>query len=135
MKNIISTIVLVFVFAQAFAISTPTNTNIENLNDLETISAKKDIRTDTIKVMGNCDMSKARIENAGLIKGVKKITWDKHSESTIVIYDASKTTIDKVEVAIAAVGHDTTNHKADDKVYNTLPKCCQYRGKCCSHKH
>ena len=135
MKNIITTIVLVFAFAQAFAISTPKNITIENLNDLEITSDKKDIRTDTIKVMGNCDMCKTRIENAGLIKGVKKISWDKHSENTVVIYDASKTTLDKVEQAIAEVGHDTTNHKADDKVYNALPKCCKYRGKCCSHKH
>lgn len=134
MKNIITTIVLIFAFTQAFATFTLENAIIENLNDLEIISINKDIRTDTIIVKGNCNMCKTRIENAGLIKGVKKITWVKHDDIAIVIYDASKTTIDKVEQAIAEVGHDTTNHKADDKVYNTLPECCKYRGKCCS-KH
>ncbi len=134
MKNIITTIVLILAFTQAFAISAPMNTNIENLNNLELISAKKDIHTDTIMVKGNCNMCKTRIENAGLIKGVKRITWIKHDDIAIVIYDATKTSIDKVEQAIAEVGHDTTNHKADDKVYNALPKCCKYRGTCCS-KH
>ena len=134
MKNIVTTIILVFAFTQAFSFSTPKNISIESFNDLEIISAKKDIRTDTIMVKGNCNMCKKRIENAGLIKGVKRITWNKKTDETIVIYDASKTTIEKVKEAIAEVGHDTNTFKADDKVYNALPGCCKYRGSS-SNKH
>lgn len=90
-------------------------------------SSKKDIRTDTLHVEGNCNMCKTRIENAALIKGVKKAVWDKYKHQLIVIYDANKTDLDKIQKAIADVGHDTPKYKASDEVYNGLPKCCAYR--------
>ncbi len=94
---------------------------------LANTASKKDIRTDTLHVEGNCNMCKTRIENAALIKGVKKAVWDKHKHQLIVIYDANKTDIDKVQKAIAKAGHDTPKYKASDEVYNKLPKCCAYR--------
>ena len=94
---------------------------------LSNISSKKDIRTDTIHVDGNCNMCKDRIENAALIKGVKKVTWDKYKDQLVVIYDSSKTDLNKIQKAIAEAGHDTEKYKASDKTYNSLPKCCAYR--------
>ncbi|MCK5856034.1 MAG: cation transporter [Bacteroidales bacterium] len=90
-------------------------------------SATKNIITDTIHVDGNCNMCKNRIEDAALIKGVKKAVWDKQTDKLVVVYDADKTSLMKIEKSVAAVGHDTPNFKADDKVYNKLPKCCLYR--------
>ncbi len=132
-KTIITTLLVVFTFGLIVS-----NINAERINtftELDKTSTKKDIRSDTIHVDGNCNMCKDRIENAALIKGVKKATWDKHKDQLVVIYDASKTSISEIEKAVAKVGHDTPNFKADDKVYNNLPKCCQYRDKCCNKTH
>ncbi len=132
-KTIITTLLVVFTFGLIVS-----NINAERINtftELDKTSAKKDIRSDTIHVDGNCNMCKDRIENAALIKGVKKATWNKHKDQLVVIYDASKTSISEIEKAVAKVGHDTPNFKADDKVYNNLPKCCQYRDKCCNKTH
>lgn len=89
--------------------------------------SKKEIRTDTLHVEGNCNLCKERIENAALIKGVKKVVWDKYKHQLIVIYDTNKTDLDKIQKAIAEAGHDTPKYKANNDVYNGLPKCCAYR--------
>jgi hypothetical protein len=34
--------------------------------------------------------------------------------------------MESIHLAIAKVGHDTDLLKADDKVYEALPGCCQY---------
>jgi len=90
-------------------------------------SGKNVIVTDTIHVDGNCNMCKERIENAALIKGVKKAEWNKQNDLLIVIYDSSKTTVELIQKSIAEAGHDTPLFKASDDVYNRLPKCCLYR--------
>ena len=33
----------------------------------------------------------------------------------------------KIEAALAAVGYDTENLRAEDDVYEKLPECCQYK--------
>jgi len=35
-------------------------------------------KTETIKVWGNCDMCKARIEKAAKVEGVTKANWDEN---------------------------------------------------------
>lgn len=92
----------------------------------ENNSAKK-WQEEKIFVNGVCDMCKDRIEDAALIKGVRHAEWDKHKKELFVVYRPDKTSIDKIEKAIAEVGHDTKNHKADLKTYNSLPSCCKYR--------
>jgi membrane-bound lytic murein transglycosylase B len=84
-------------------------------------------KTETIKVSGNCDMCKTRIEKAAQIEGVSKATWDKKSHLLTLVYDPAKVKSDDVQKKIASVGHDTEKYKADDKVYNALPGCCKYR--------
>ena len=96
----------------------PTQTQAANNNN---------IQTDSIWVDGLCNMCKARIENAALIKGVKKATWDKYTKMLVVIYDSKKTNIDTIQQAIAKAGHDTKKYKATDEEYHKLPKCCAYR--------
>lgn len=85
------------------------------------------IKTDTVHVAGNCGMCKERIENAALIKGVKKATWDKKTHQLIVIYKSDKVTLEEIEKEVAKAGHDTDHFKANDDVYNSLPNCCLYR--------
>ena len=84
-------------------------------------------KTESFLVNGNCGMCEKRIEKAALgVDGVSKADWDKESKKLKIVYDESKTNTDKVEIAVAAVGHDTKMHKAKDEVYNKLPGCCKY---------
>ncbi len=89
------------------------------------IYAQEEIET-TIKIQGNCNMCKNRIEKALEIPEVKYANWNKRSKSLKIIY-TSTITLDSLEKRIAMVGHDTPNYKAPDSIYNTLPECCLYR--------
>ncbi|MBU1010662.1 MAG: heavy-metal-associated domain-containing protein [Bacteroidetes bacterium] len=83
-------------------------------------------KTDSIKVSGNCDMCKARIEKAAKIDGVSKAEWNDETKMITLVYDPAKVKTDDILKKIAAAGHDTEKFKADDKVYAKLPGCCQY---------
>lgn len=85
------------------------------------------ISTDSIYVYGVCNMCKTRIENAALIKGVKKVNWNKQTQYLTVIYKTAKVSMKDIEDEVVAAGHDTKNKKASDKKYNALPGCCAYR--------
>lgn len=85
------------------------------------------IKTETIKVSGNCGMCKSRIEKAAKIDGVSKADWNDETKLLTLVYDPSKVKADDVQKKIAAVGHDTEKFKADEKVYSKLPGCCKYR--------
>lgn len=84
-------------------------------------------KTETIKVSGNCDMCKARIEKAAKIDGVTKAEWDKKDKTLTVTFDPAKTNMDAIGKKVAAAGHDNDKENATDKVYAKLPGCCQYR--------
>jgi copper chaperone CopZ len=72
-------------------------------------------------------MCEKRIEKAAsAVEGVSKADWNKETKQLEVTFDDTKTTLDKVEVAIAKAGHDTPHHKAKNEVYNELPDCCNY---------
>ena len=80
----------------------------------------------TIEVSGNCKMCKKQIEKAGKLKGVSDINWDIKSHLLTISYDSLKTSIDKIQLRIAAVGYDTPLFKANEETYNKLHTCCQY---------
>lgn len=80
-----------------------------------------------VKVYGNCDLCKARIEKAAkAVDGVATANWNKETKMMDLAFDDSKTDVHKVEMAIANAGHDTEMHRATDEAYNKLPGCCQY---------
>jgi Cu(I)/Ag(I) efflux system membrane fusion protein len=80
-----------------------------------------------VKVAGNCDMCKERIETAAKsVAGVTKAEWSAETKQLHLSFLSSKTSVDVVAKAIAAVGHDTEKFKAPDAVYNALPGCCKY---------
>ena len=84
-------------------------------------------KTEKFKVYGNCGMCENRIEKAAKsIDGVQSADWNKETIMMKVTFDDTKTTTDKIEIAVAKVGHDTPNHKTSDEVYNALPGCCKY---------
>ena len=84
-------------------------------------------KTETIKVSGNCDMCKTRIEKAAKVEGVTKADWNSETKNLTLVYNSSKVTSEAVQKKIASVGHDAGKIKADDKVYAKLPGCCQYK--------
>ena len=84
-------------------------------------------KTEKIKVYGKCGMCKTRIEKAAKsVQGVNKATWVDGDELLTVTFDDMKTSVSKIEDAVAKVGHDTDHAKATDKAYNALPGCCKY---------
>lgn len=83
--------------------------------------------TETFKVYGNCGMCKKRIESSLKdMKGVTKATWDVKSKMMKVTFDPHEISLEKIKTTIASVGHDVDGVKAEDKIYNNLPNCCQY---------
>ncbi|OIO59430.1 MAG: efflux transporter periplasmic adaptor subunit [Candidatus Marinimicrobia bacterium CG1_02_48_14] len=80
-----------------------------------------------LKVAGKCDLCKERIETAAKsVAGVTKAEWRAETQQLHLSFLSTKTTVDQVAKAIAAVGHDTEKFKASDSVYKTLPECCLY---------
>jgi len=85
------------------------------------------VKIEKFKVYGNCESCKVRIEKAALsVDGVTKANWDVKTKVLELTFNPAKTNPDKVQLAIANVGHDTEKHRATDKVYNSLPECCKY---------
>jgi periplasmic mercuric ion binding protein len=101
------------------AIAFTSNTNAQ------TTTAKS--KTETLKVSGNCDMCKARIEKAAKIDGVTKAEWSQKTKVLTATFDPSKTSIDAIGKKIAEAGHDNDKAKATEVSYDKLPSCCQYR--------
>lgn len=85
--------------------------------------------TEKVKVWGNCEMCKARIEKAAKIEGVSKAEWNVETKILTLVYNPETVKSDDVQKKIASVGHDTEKFRADDKVYKDLPQCCKYERK------
>ncbi|PZF74670.1 ATPase [Taibaiella soli] len=94
---------------------------------------QKDISTEKMRVDGNCEMCKKRIENAAYIGGVKEAVWDEKTHMLTVTYRPSKTSMDDVAKHIAHAGYDNDKVKATEEEYNKLPKCCAYKTATCNH--
>ncbi|HEY3371244.1 MAG TPA: efflux RND transporter periplasmic adaptor subunit [Prolixibacteraceae bacterium] len=81
-----------------------------------------------IKVSGNCEQCKERIETAAKsIAGVTLADWSSETKMLQVEFDGTKTNSDVIQKTIAKVGHDTEKYKASDTAYKDLPECCLYR--------
>ena len=86
-------------------------------------------KTDTVKVWGNCEECKNKIEKAATSAGADVANWSDETYLLVVNYDASKTSSLDIQKSVAAVGYDTQDVKAEDAAYKKLPKCCQYERK------
>ena len=84
-------------------------------------------KKEKFEVKGNCGMCEKRIEKAALsVDGVSTAEWNKETKQIEIAFNDEKTSVGKVQKAIAEAGHDTKLHKAKDEVYDKLPGCCQY---------
>jgi mercuric ion binding protein len=84
------------------------------------------IRTDTIKVSGNCNTCKQHIEKAAKKAGAEKANWNKDTKVLVVSYSTEKSTNDEIQKKVASAGYDTEKYTADEKAYKNLDECCQY---------
>ena len=89
-------------------------------------SQTSEVKTDTIKVSGECGMCKSRIQKALKLEGISSATWDTETKLLTVNYSSEKISNDDIQKKVATVGHDTEKYKAEDVVYNKLPGCCKY---------
>ncbi len=87
---------------------------------------KKNTKTDTLMVYGNCSQCKDRIENTLNDFGIAKADWGIESKILTVTYDTTKFSIRSIEQKLASAGHDTRLIKATKAAYNKLPGCCKY---------
>lgn len=90
---------------------------------------KNKFSTTSFTVYGECGMCKNRIEKALQVAGVKTASWNVDTKQLNVVYNPKVISLEKIHTLIAAVGHDTSKVKAEDKVYNALPGCCHYQRK------
>lgn len=86
----------------------------------------KNAKTERVKIYGNCEMCEKTIENAGNVKKVAIVDWDKDSKIAVITYDSNKTNQDEILKRIALAGYDSDKFLAPDDVYNKLTGCCQY---------
>ena len=95
--------------------------------------AQSQLDTLQFEVKGVCGMCKERIEEAGLIKGVKFLAWNQETSLVKAIYKEGKITEKEIHQAIANVGHSTSLIKASKASYEALPACCAYESGVTKH--
>lgn len=79
------------------------------------------------EVNGNCEQCQKRIEKAAFsVAGVKSAVWSAEDHILKLIINEEKCSVLDVKKAVAKVGHDTAEVKAEAAVYDNLPGCCQY---------
>ena len=84
-------------------------------------------KKEKFEVKGNCGMCERSIEKAAkAVEGVTAADWSQKTKKMEVNFDESKTTLAKIQMAIAKAGYDTPLHKATVEDYNKLPGCCKY---------
>lgn len=86
----------------------------------------KNAKTETVKIYGNCGMCETTIENAGNVKKVAQVDWNKDTKMATITYDVKKTNQDEILKRIALAGYDSDKFLAPDDVYSKLAGCCQY---------
>lgn len=97
-----------------------------------TASAQKTNQKAVIKTVLNCDHCK-ECETCGLkfktemlkIKGMKMYELDDKAMAFTVYYNAKKTNLQTIKVAISKLGYDADEVKADPKAYESLDGCCK----------
>ncbi len=86
----------------------------------------KNSKTETLKVYGNCEMCKAKIEKAGSQKNISKAIWNEETKMVTLTFDSKKTKSETLLKKIALAGYDNDSFLASDAAYAKLPGCCKY---------
>jgi len=85
------------------------------------------LKTAEFKVYGNCGMCEKTIEGSlNDVEGIDEADWDKETKLISITFDSLRLNEEELKSKIATVGYDTDSKRASDKVYYSLPGCCQY---------
>lgn len=94
----------------------------------------KNLKSESVKIYGNCAMCEKAIQKAGNLNGEAKVDWDKDTKIAIISFDSLATSKEEILKRIALAGYDSELFFAPDDTYANLPECCQYeRAKNDSH--
>ena len=93
---------------------------------MQGFAQKSKTTTENIKVWGNCGMCKKTIETAAKSAGGSDVNWNEETKILAVSYNPSKSSNQKIQKAVAAVGYDTQDFTAPEEAYIKLHSCCQY---------
>ncbi|AJA70439.1 RND family efflux transporter, MFP subunit [Myroides sp. A21] len=105
----------------------PAATGHANHGGDHTTAANANLEHAMLKVKGNCDLCKERIETAAKkVKGVSSATWDVKDKVLHLNFDKKLTSKSAISKAVAKVGHDTELDKATDADYKALHSCYQF---------
>jgi hypothetical protein len=96
------------------------------LSSTQLFAQIKNVKTETVKIYGNCGMCKTTIEKAGNIKNIALVDWDKEAKMATITYNSKKTTQTDILKRIALAGYDSDQFLAPDNAYNGLMDCCKY---------
>lgn len=97
------------------------------LSTLSTGAAAAVEKTATVKVPTLvCGMCVKNITKAAsALEGVKSVKVDKKAKTATVVFDDSKTSLPKIEAAIASAGYDANTAKRNVAAYSKLDACCK----------
>lgn len=85
------------------------------------------LKHETFKVSGNCEMCKSTIETTTkALPGVNVANWNVETKELHVSFNEEKSSLSDIHKAIAKSGYDTELETAPKDVYDNLPACCQY---------
>ncbi|HLT94184.1 MAG TPA: heavy-metal-associated domain-containing protein [Membranihabitans sp.] len=113
MKNLLGTILLLFIFSTGFA----------QKGDTETIAIQTNIYCDHCLECPDCGVNiyKAVRKNSG----IKKVEVEPEENVIHVTYKTDKTTPEEIRQSIADIGFDADDIKASPTAYENLDACCK----------
>ena len=80
----------------------------------------------TMRTSLQCGMCVARVvPSLKAVAGVKRVKANLTDRTVTVHYQPNKTNPEAIRNALAALGYDADDVKADAKAYAALPGCCQ----------
>jgi copper chaperone CopZ len=80
-----------------------------------------------IRVSGNCEMCREKIESSLKIPSIKKASWEPETGILEVDFDGNSISAGQIRERIASAGYDTDSVRADSIAYSQLHECCRYR--------
>jgi hypothetical protein len=90
------------------------------------INSTAQIKEEKIMVWGECTTCQFAIEKAAKSTGASYASWDWYSQTLSVKYHKDSSSTISIQKAVAKIGYDTKEVKADDEVFNNLHYCCKY---------
>ncbi len=91
------------------------------------VAAQDNIKSEQLKVYGNCEMCKTTIESALKKKdGILSKNWNVDTKILTVTFDTDKITLQQIAQKVANAGYDNELATASEDAYKGLHTCCQY---------